>query len=187
MFRRISRSDAVGRHPLPAESVRLILKERAWEAGYRTRRSPASARTASGPAASGGGKSNALQKPLQPSQELAAVVGPGALSRAEGRPKASPAPAPVGTNSRGRKAGGAELTGQIQQILDELSELRGIQTAMQALDAKLDAVLRQVEARGGRDPGDAVPPGVAVQSPAPLSTEDQAVLEKLENEGPSRS
>ena len=51
---------------------------------------------------------------------------------------------------------------------------------MQALDAKLDAVLRQVEARGGRDPGDAVPPGVAVQSPAPLSTEDQAVLEKLE-------
>ena len=31
----------------------------------------------------GGGKSNALQKPLQPSKELAAVVGPGALSRAE--------------------------------------------------------------------------------------------------------
>ncbi len=58
---------------------------------------------------------------------------------------------------------------------------------MQALDAKLDAVLRQVEARGGRDPGDAVPPGVAVQSPAPLSTEDQAVLDKLENERPPRS
>ena len=104
--------------------------------------------------------------------------------RAPGRPKASPAPAPRGTSGRGRKAGAAELTGQIQQILDELSELRGIQTAMQALDAKLDAVLRQVEARGGRDPGDAVPPGVAVQSPAPLSTEDQAVLDKLENEGP---
>ena len=33
--------------------------------------------------AGGGGKSNALQKPLQPSKELAAVVGPGALSRAE--------------------------------------------------------------------------------------------------------
>ena len=33
--------------------------------------------------AGGGGKSNALQKPLQPSQELAAVVGPGPLSRAE--------------------------------------------------------------------------------------------------------
>jgi integrase len=35
VFRRITRSDAVGRHPLSAESVRLILKERAWEAGYR--------------------------------------------------------------------------------------------------------------------------------------------------------
>ena len=35
VFRRISRSDAVGRHPLAAESVRLILKQRAWEAGYR--------------------------------------------------------------------------------------------------------------------------------------------------------
>ncbi len=35
MFRRITRSDAVGRHRLAPESVRLILKERAWEAGYR--------------------------------------------------------------------------------------------------------------------------------------------------------
>src|SRR5947209_3792740 len=31
----------------------------------------------------GGGKSNALQKPLQPSPELAAVVGPGSLPRTE--------------------------------------------------------------------------------------------------------
>ena len=37
---------------------------------------------------------------------------------------------------------------------------------------------------GERDPGDAVPPGVAVQSPAPLSAADQAVLEKLETEPP---
>jgi integrase len=35
VFRRITRSDAVGRNPLSAESLRLILKERAWEAGYR--------------------------------------------------------------------------------------------------------------------------------------------------------
>ena len=33
--------------------------------------------------ASGGGKPNALQKPLQPSPELAAVVGPGPLPRGE--------------------------------------------------------------------------------------------------------
>ena len=72
----------------------------------------------------------------------------------------------------------------MQQILDELGELRGITIAVQALGAKLDAVLRQVGAPVERDPGDAVPPGVAVQSPAPLSAEDQAVLEKLENEAP---
>ena len=48
---------------------------------------PAKAR--SGPAAAagtkdtGGGKPNALQKPLQPSKELAAVVGPGPLPRGE--------------------------------------------------------------------------------------------------------
>jgi integrase len=35
VFRRITRDDAVGRHGLAGESVRLILKERAWEAGYR--------------------------------------------------------------------------------------------------------------------------------------------------------
>ena len=34
MFRRITRSDAIGRHPLSAEALRLILKERAWEAGF---------------------------------------------------------------------------------------------------------------------------------------------------------
>jgi integrase len=35
VFRRITRSDKVGRHPLSAESVRLILRQRAWEAGFR--------------------------------------------------------------------------------------------------------------------------------------------------------
>ncbi len=35
------------------------------------------------PKASGGGKANALQQPLQPSEELAAVVGTGPLPRGE--------------------------------------------------------------------------------------------------------
>jgi integrase len=35
VFRRITRGDAIGRRGLSAESVRLILKERAREAGYR--------------------------------------------------------------------------------------------------------------------------------------------------------
>ena len=34
--------------------------------------------------AAGGGKANALQQPLQPSEALAAVVGPGPLPRGEG-------------------------------------------------------------------------------------------------------
>jgi len=35
VFRRITRDDAVGRQGLAAESIRLILKERARQAGYR--------------------------------------------------------------------------------------------------------------------------------------------------------
>lgn len=34
-----------------------------------------------------------------------------------------------------------------------------------------------------RDPGDAVPPGVAVRTPAPLSEQDRQVQEKLEHLG----
>ena len=34
-----------------------------------------------------------------------------------------------------------------------------------------------------RDPGDAVPPGVAVQTPEPLSENDKKVKEKLEHLG----
>ncbi len=34
-----------------------------------------------------------------------------------------------------------------------------------------------------RDPGDAVPPGVAVQVPEPLSDSDKKVKEKLEHLG----
>src|SRR5947209_381983 len=40
--------------------------------------------------AGGSGKSSALQKPLQPSKELAAVVGPGAQSAEPGRPPRDP-------------------------------------------------------------------------------------------------
>ena len=70
----------------------------------------------------------------------------------------------------------------MQQILEGLGELRGIMPALQALSAKLDAVLRQLGAPS--DPGDAVPPGVAMRSAAPRSAEDEAVLEKLENDTP---
>jgi hypothetical protein len=35
--------------------------------------------------------------------------------------------------------------------------------------------------RGERDPGDAVPPGVAPLEPAPLTEEEKRVLERLRN------
>jgi hypothetical protein len=105
--------------------------------------------------------------------------------RASVRRIAKPAPAPVTRRASGQRRGRSSaeaLAGQMQQILDELGALRGITSAVQGLGAQLDAVLRQVGARIERDPGDAVPPGVAVQSPAPLNAADQAVLEKLETE-----
>jgi hypothetical protein len=37
-----------------------------------------------------------------------------------------------------------------------------------------------------RDPGDAVPEGVAVQDPAPLSEQDKAVKRRLEELGQTR-
>jgi hypothetical protein len=37
--------------------------------------------------------------------------------------------------------------------------------------------------RGGIDPGDAVPEGVAPEEPAPLTEEEKRVLEKLRNLG----
>lgn len=39
------------------------------------------------------------------------------------------------------------------------------------------------DAPGARDPGDAVPPGVAVQSPAPLTEGDEQVLHQLQHIG----
>jgi hypothetical protein len=107
--------------------------------------------------------------------------------RASMRRTAKPAAASVRRQASGQRRvrpSTEALTAQMQQILAELGALRGIQTAVQALDTKLDAVLRQAAARGERDPGDAVPPGVAVQSTTPLNAEDQAVLEKLETEVP---
>src|SRR5690348_4871462 len=71
---------------------------------------------------------------------------------------------------------------QLQQISGELGSLR---SAVQELGVKLDLVLRFAGLPGERDPGDAVPPGVAVQFPEPLSPEDQAIQDKLEHDMPN--
>jgi hypothetical protein len=75
----------------------------------------------------------------------------------------------------------AALTAQIKQIL---TELRGIKTAVQTPRRQARRRVATLGASGERDPGDAVSPGVAVQSAPPLSAEDKAVLDKLESEAP---
>lgn len=70
------------------------------------------------------------------------------------------------------------------------SQLDGIRSELQALNRRIDQLIGAVVARapGGsdyaagrdRDPGDAVPPGVAVQSPVPLEPGDEAALHELE-------
>ena len=49
----------------------------------KTPKAPQAKSSKAGPEGTGGKKPNALQKPLQPSKELAAVVGTGPLPRAE--------------------------------------------------------------------------------------------------------
>ena len=131
------------------------------------------------------GKTPAAEAETPPSRTKRQAKAPSTRTSMRRTPKPATAPVRRPASGRGRVRSSTEaLTAQMQQILDELGELRGLKTAVQALSAKLDAVLRQVGASDERDPGDAVPPGVAGQSTAPLSAEDQAVLEKLETEVP---
>lgn len=71
-------------------------------------------------------------------------------------------------------------------------QLDAILSELQALNRRVDQLIGAVTDRalGGdgaeyppgrdRDPGDAVPPGVAVQSPVPLAPGDKSVLRELE-------
>lgn len=69
-----------------------------------------------------------------------------------------------------------------------LSRLDAIHSELQALNRGIDRLISAVRGRApgqysagrDRDPGDAVPPGVAVQSPVPLEPGDEAALHELE-------
>lgn len=89
----------------------------------------------------------------------------------------------------------------VSEGIDTLRELRG---AMRAMSDRLDQLAASIPSTGlagsgqvgsdgpesasaddyqfgrDRDPGDAVPPGVAVMSPTPLSETDEAALHSLE-------
>ena len=89
------------------------------------------------------------------------------------------------------------------RALEGLTEQMEVLTArLDALNQRFDEFSRRVldELRAGRDgrggggpagrefdPGDAVPPGVAPLTPAPLTEEDRKVLDKLEHDLPSKS
>lgn len=73
-----------------------------------------------------------------------------------------------------------------------MSQLDAIRSELQALNGRIDQLIGAVMGRAtddgeaeysagrDRDPGDAVPPGVAVQSPVPLEPGDAAALHELE-------
>lgn len=63
-----------------------------------------------------------------------------------------------------------------------LTEIRALRADVAALRDELLAQGRRRTARPkpGHDPGDAVPPGVAVQEPAPLTAEDREARRSLE-------
>ena len=67
---------------------------------------------------------------------------------------------------------------QINALREEVRELR---EEFRALDQR--RAPRRGE-RASRDPGDAVPPGVAVQDPAPLSAKERRVRRNLERLDP---
>lgn len=66
---------------------------------------------------------------------------------------------------------------QLDALMREMGELRGAITAL--TDQIAATGRRRAPAAGRRDPGDSVPPGVAVQSPTPLSEDDRKTLGRL--------
>ena len=72
----------------------------------------------------------------------------------------------------------AELEGQVAQLEEKLASATA--QVPQAAPPKAPRAKRQAREI---DPGDAVPPGVAVQEPAPLDEEAKSVLENLEHLG----
>ena len=88
------------------------------------------------------------------------------------------------------------LTARLDAIAQGLAELPGLRAEVRALGERVEQLAAVMIGQGrvgvnvetplppagrdDRDPGDAVPPGVAVQSPASLTGNDAAVLHRLE-------
>ena len=86
-----------------------------------------------------------------------------------------------GTNKAAKLAAKrvAELEEQVAQLEKELDTSR-VPVIAQA-EAKTAAIARKTRQPRSIDPGDAVPPGVAVLEPAPMDEEAKAALDSMEH------
>lgn len=71
-----------------------------------------------------------------------------------------------------------ELEAEVSRLEDALAKVSRTASAKAPRAAGVRA--RKQSTPGGRDPGDGVPPGVAVQDPEPLDQEAEAALASLE-------
>ena len=99
------------------------------------------------------------------------------------------------------RAAGRTLEGMTEQIEALATNLDALTRRFEAFSGQVLDELRALrDARGGGgsgggggragreiDPGDAVPPGVAPLTPAPLTDEDRKVLDKLQHDLPPRT
>ncbi|MBV8574546.1 MAG: hypothetical protein JOZ58_05820 [Acetobacteraceae bacterium] len=94
--------------------------------------------------------------------------------------KAERTNATLRTKNRDLKRAANEAAERIAELEGEVSRYeRRLARANRAIEPA-PASEEQEKPGADHDPGDAVPPGVAVQEPAPLSDEDQKVRDRLD-------
>ena len=81
--------------------------------------------------------------------------------------------------SRAAKAASARIS-ELEMQVEQLEKTAAMQAPVVARQAKAGKPPRAERKSREIDPGDAVPPGVAVQQPAPLDQEAETALENLE-------
>ena len=151
---------------------------RATRATTRTTSAPrAAARSAANPAKVAAKASASNVVTAKPSAERAPMVTKGELrAQVEKLERAN-----ATLRAKGREATKAAKTAaaRIAELEDEAAALAK-QVTPQAASAKR-SVTRSTARRGRNiDPGDAVPPGVAIQEPEPMDREAETALENLE-------
>lgn len=139
--------------------------------------------------------------PTAPASKAApARAAPAAASAAKAKTQKAAQAAPAPAEAREQGAAGAldAVMARLEDLGRGLGGIAQLRADVQGLSRRIDDLAALVAGQGQapaasaapaapeRDPGDAVPPGVAVQDPAPLTPGDEAVLHTLE-EMPKRA